>query len=270
MAPTHLIARASSGRPHSPPARPRDEYTKAPRPRRRARIQPLAVMVEAKHALVAEPAVLRRREHVDLAEVAAARVLADRRRPQRQRLATPGEAIRCRRRRGGDAGVAGVDGRGDPSAEEGRRRGGRVHRPDSPARRLAGKQRQQQPVEVEEDDREQGPGQALQRMQRIVEAVLAHSRNAASRQDHLCSIAPPCFATVGSCDLPQYQLVPQYRSAVPTVPCTSWYKLVAPADTYGTAVELLIVTYRNLCLLYGSRDTSDLIYHHHDCQCPVR
>ena len=55
-------------------------------------------------------------------------------------------------------------------------------------------------------------------------------------------------------------------------PCTSWYKLVAPADTYGTAVELLIVTYRNLCLLYGSRDTSDLIYHHHDChwQCPVR
>lgn len=229
-------------------------------------------MVEAKHALVAEPAVLRRREHVDLAEVAAARVLADRRRPQRQRLATPGEAIRCRRRRGGDAGVAGVDGRGDPSAEEGRRRGGRVHRPDSPARRLAGKQRQQQPVEVEEDDREQGPGQALQRMQRIVEAVLAHSRNAASRQDHLCSIAPPCFATVGSCDLPQYQLVPQYRSVVPTVPCTSWYKLVAPADTYGTAVELLIVTYRNLCLLYGSRDTSDLIYHHHDChwQCPVR
>ena len=66
--------------------------------------------------------------------------------------------------------------------------------------------------------------------------------------------------------------VPQYRSVVPTVPCTSWYKLVAPADTYGTAVELLIVTYRNLCLLYGSRDTSDLIYHHHDChwQCPVR
>ena len=148
-------------------------------------------MVEAKHALVAEPAVLRRREHVDLAEVAAARVLADRRRPQRQRLATPGEAIRCRRRRGGDAGVAGVDGRGDPSAEEGRRRGGRVHRPDSPARRLAGKQRQQQPVEVEEDDREQGPGQALQRMQRIVEAVLAHSRNAASRQDHLCSMCAP-------------------------------------------------------------------------------
>ena len=145
-------------------------------------------MVEAKHALVAEPAVLRRREHVDLAEVAAARVLADRRRPQRQRLATPGEAIRCRRRRGGDAGVAGVDGRGDPSAEEGRRRGGRVHRPHRPARRLAGKQRQQQPVEVEEDDREQGPGQALQRMQRIVEAVLAHSRNAASRQDHLCSM----------------------------------------------------------------------------------
>ena len=191
MAPTHLIARASSGRPHSPPARPRDEYTKAPRPRRRARIQPLAVMVEAKHALVAEPAVLRRREHVDLAEVAAARVLADRRRPQRQRLATPGEAIRCRRRRGGDAGVAGVDGRGDPSAEEGRRRGGRVHRPHRPARRLAGKQRQQQPVEVEEDDREQGPGQALQRMQRIVEAVLAHSRNAASRQDHLCSVCAP-------------------------------------------------------------------------------
>ena len=68
----------------------------------------------------------------------------------------------------------------------------------------------------------------------------------------------------------RYQLVPQYRSVVPTVPCTSWYKLVAPADTYGTAVELLIVTYRNLCLLYGSRDTSDLIYHHHDCQCPVR
>ena len=242
-------------------------------------------MVEAKHALVAEPAVLRRREHVDLAEVAAARVLADRRRPQRQRLATPGEAIRCRRRRGGDAGVAGVDGRGDPSAEEGRRRGGRVHRPHRPARRLAGKQRQQQPVEVEEDDREQGPGQALQRMQRIVEAVLAHSRNAASRQDHLCSIAPPCSATVGSCDLPtvpQYQLVqvPRYRSTavwyLPVgtvlVPCTSWYKLVAPADTYGTAVELLIVTYRNLCLLYGSRDTSDLIYHHHDChwQCPVR
>ena len=64
--------------------------------------------------------------------------------------------------------------------------------------------------------------------------------------------------------------VPQYRSVVPTVPCTSWYKLVAPADTYGTAVELLIVTYRNLCLLYGSRDTSDLIYHHHDCQRPVR
>ena len=60
--------------------------------------------------------------------------------------------------------------------------------------------------------------------------------------------------------VPQYQLVPQYRSVVPTVPCTSWYKLVAPADTYGTAVELLIVTYRNLCLLYGSRDTSDLIY----------
>ena len=148
-------------------------------------------MVEAKHALVAEPAVLRRREHVDLAEVAAARVLADRRRPQRQRLATPGEAIRCRRRRGGDAGVAGVDGRGDPSAEEGRRRGGRVHRPHRPARRLAGKQRQQQPVEVEEDDREQGPGQALQRMQRIVEAVLAHSRNAASRQDHLCSMCAP-------------------------------------------------------------------------------
>ena len=148
-------------------------------------------MVEAKHALVAEPAVLRRREHVDLAEVAAARVLADRRRPQRQRLATPGEAIRRRRRRGGDAGVAGVDGRGDPSAEEGRRRGGRVHRPHRPARRLAGKQRQQQPVEVEEDDREQGPGQALQRMQRIVEAVLAHSRNAASRQDHLCSMCAP-------------------------------------------------------------------------------
>ena len=71
---------------------------------------------------------------------------------------------------------------------------------------------------------------------------------------------------------PWYQLVLQYRSVVPTVPCTSWYKLVAPADTYGTAVELLIVTYRNLCLLYGSRDTSDLIYHHHDChwQCPVR
>ena len=153
-------------------------------------------MVEAKHALVAEPAVLRRREHVDLAEVAAARVLADRRRPQRQRLATPGEAIRCRRRRGGDAGVAGVDGRGDPSAEEGRRRGGRVHRPHRPARRLAGKQRQQQPVEVEEDDREQGPGQALQRMQRIVEAVLAHSRNAASRQDHLCSMCAPAFAVV--------------------------------------------------------------------------
>ena len=71
--------------------------------------------------------------------------------------------------------------------------------------------------------------------------------------------------------------VPQYRSVVPTVPCTSWYKLVAPADTYGTAVELLIVTYRNLCLLYGSRDTSDLIIiydhhpsHWHDCQCPVR
>ena len=230
-------------------------------------------MVEAKHALVAEPAVLRRREHVDLAEVAAARVLADRRRPQRQRLATPGEAIRCRRRRGGDAGVAGVDGRGDPSAEEGRRRGGRVHRPHRPARRLAGKQRQQQPVEVEEDDREQGPGQALQRMQRIVEAVFAHSRNAASRQDHLCSIAPPCFATVGSCDL----LVPVPSDGTGTA---VWYlryryKLVAPADTYGTAGELLIVTYRNLCLLYGSilvpygsRDTSDQtrIYHH----CPVR
>ena len=74
--------------------------------------------------------------------------------------------------------------------------------------------------------------------------------------------------------VPWYQLVLQYRSVVPTVPCTSWYKLVAPADTYGTAVELLIVTYRNLVsLLYGSslRDTSDLIiYHHHDCQCPVR
>ena len=74
--------------------------------------------------------------------------------------------------------------------------------------------------------------------------------------------------------VPWYQLVLhlRYRSVVPTVPCTSWYKLVAPADTYGTAVELLIVTYRNLCLLYGSRDTSDLIYHHpsHDCQCPVR
>ena len=77
--------------------------------------------------------------------------------------------------------------------------------------------------------------------------------------------------------VPWYQLVLQYRSVVPTVPCTSWYKLVAPADTYGTAVELLIVTYRNLCLLYGSRDTSDLIIiydhhpsHWHDCQCPVR
>ena len=75
--------------------------------------------------------------------------------------------------------------------------------------------------------------------------------------------------------VPWYQLVLhlRYRSVVPTVPCTSWYKLVAPADTYGTAVELLIVTYRNLCLLYGSilygsRGTSDQtrIYHH----CPVR
>jgi hypothetical protein len=54
-----------------------------------------------------------------------------------------------------------------------------------------------------------------------------------------------------------------------TLLCT-WYKLVAPADTYGTAVELLIVTYRNLCLLYGSRDTSDLIYHHHDCHAVPR
>ena len=79
-------------------------------------------------------------------------------------------------------------------------------------------------------------------------------------------------ATYRSTMVPAGTAVPQCGTYGTLYKLVPWYKLVAPADTYGTAVELLIVTYRNLCLLYGSRDTSDLIYHHHDChwQCPVR